>query len=67
MPTDFLQKLKPKVVGSGRLRALEADADVFLKLEIDDISIFTSEEEGVVHIVSQNEKRLIVVRLTERF
>ena len=62
----FIDQLKPKLVSAGRVKALELDADVFLKLEVDNLQVLIAGE-GILHLVSQNESRLIVVRLTEKF
>lgn len=64
---DFLKKLKPRRVSTGRVRALELDADIFLRVEMSDINVFITEEEGVLHIATQNGSISIVLRLTEKF
>lgn len=62
----FIDKLKPRIVSSGRIRALEIDADVFLRIEVDSLEVLIGEE-GVLHLVSKSGNRLIVVKLTEKF
>ena len=62
----FLEQLKPKVVDSGRLKALELDADVFIKVEMESLQVLLGED-GVIHIVSSAGARTVVLRLTEKF
>ena len=65
---DFLEKLKPKIISRGRIRAIELDADIFLRIEMSDIQVLVTEgEEGIIHLVAQNGPVSVVLRLTENF
>jgi len=63
----FLEKLKPKLVSTGKVRALELDADIFLRVEMKDINVFITKETGTIHIATQSGSISVVLRLTETF